>query len=82
MLIDRRDHVINLCEMKYSLLEFTITKDYDNKLREKISDFQNVSKTKRAKHLTLVTTYGLEKNMYSGHIQSVITAEDLFQPEE
>ena len=80
-MIDRKDRVVNLCEMKYSELDYSITKEYDRKLKEKISDFRNVTKTRSSIHLTIVTTYGLERNKYSGHVQSVVTAEDLFQPE-
>ena len=80
LVIDRKDRVVNLCEMKYSELDYTITKEYDRKLKEKISDFRKVTKTRSSIHLTMVTTYGLERNKYSGHVQAVVTAEDLFQP--
>ena len=80
LVIDRKDRVVNLCEMKYSVLEYVITKEYDRKLKEKISDFKTATKTKSSIHLTLVTTYGLEQNKYAGHVQSVVTARDLFQP--
>ena len=33
-------------------------------------------------HLTLITTYNLKRDAYSAPVQSVVTAEDLFQPEE
>ena len=79
LVIDRRDRVVNLCEMKYSVLDFTISKEYDRRLREKISDFKNVTKTKSSIHLTIVTTYGLKQNQYAGHVQAIVTAEDLFQ---
>lgn len=79
LLIDRKDQVINLCEMKYSTQEYAISRETDEKLRHKRNDFMNVTKTKSAVHLTLVTTYGLVSNSYAGNIQSVITAEDLFQ---
>lgn len=82
LVIDRRDRIVNLCEMKYSTSNYAITKEYDRKLREKITDFKTLTKTKRAVHLTMVTTYGLERNKYAGRIQSVVTAEDLFQPAE
>ena len=82
LVIDRRDRVVNLCEMKYSTLEYAITKEYDIKLRKKISDFKTVTKTRSSIHLTMVTTYGLKQNLYSGHVQSVVTAEDLFQPRD
>ena len=82
LVIDRKDRVVNLCEMKYATLEYSITKEYDRKLKEKVSDFKTVTKSKSSIHLTLVTTYGLKQNLYSGHIQSIVTAEDLFQPKE
>ena len=41
------------------------------------SDF-NITKTKYAIYPTLITTYGMVQNSYSGNIQSVITLKDLF----
>lgn len=82
LVIDRKDRVVNLCEMKYGMLEYVITKEYDRKLKEKVSDFKNVTKTRSSIHLTIVTTYGLKPNKYSGHVQSIVTAEDLFQPSD
>ena len=35
LLIDRNDQVINVCEMKYSMSEFTIDADYERELRNK-----------------------------------------------
>lgn len=35
LLIDRNDQVVNICEMKYSLSEFTIDADYERNLRNK-----------------------------------------------
>ncbi|MBQ9059086.1 MAG: AAA family ATPase [Atopobiaceae bacterium] len=78
MLIARRDQVINLCEMKYSRDEFAITKAVDAAIRHKLNDFRLLSKSKDALHVTLVTTYGLKDNSYSGIVQSVVTADDLF----
>ena len=82
LVIDRNDRVINLCEMKYSTFDYTITKEYDRKLKEKVSDFKTVTRTRRAIHLTMITTYSLKRNAYSAHVQSVVTAEDLFKPED
>ena len=45
MLIARKDQVINLCEMKYSQSEYTITEKMDRSIRNKISDFITVSGT-------------------------------------
>lgn len=78
LLIDRRDQTINLCEMKFSQSEFEITKQYDERLRERAAMFRAVTKTRKALHQTFVTTYGLKKNMYSGNVQSEVVLDDLF----
>jgi AAA+ ATPase superfamily predicted ATPase len=78
LLIARNDNVINLCEIKYSKDEFIIDKDYDKILRNKRSAFKNETKTHKAVHLTMITTYGVKRNMYSGNIQSQVTLKELF----
>ena len=78
LLIDRNDQVINVCEMKYSMSEFTIDADYECELRNKKSLFIETTKTRKAVHLTMVTTYGVRQNSHSGVVQSEITLEDLF----
>ena len=45
LVIDRRDHVISLCEIKYSMHEFEIDKAYDLKLRNKIEAFRRETGT-------------------------------------
>ena len=79
MLIDRADNIINICEMKFSEDEYTITSSYDKQLRHKMSVFREETKCRKTLHLTLVTTFGLLFNEYSGNIQKVITMEDLFK---
>lgn len=79
MLIDRQDNIINICEMKYSMGEFSIDKKYESNLRNKRAVFIEESKTRKAVHITMVTTYGVKRNEYSGVIQSEITMEDLFK---
>ena len=78
LLIDRRDRVINVCEMKFSINEFTINKDYETALRNKMETFREESKTKKALQLTMITTYGVKKNMYSSRVQSEVVLDDLF----
>ena len=80
LLIDRRDQVINLCEAKFSLGKFTIDKSGAEQLRNKINVFKTVSKTKKAIFLTMITTYGLEKNQYAAAlVQNEVTLEELFE---
>lgn len=79
MLIDRADRVLNLCEMKFSQDDYVISKDYDEKLRGKIVALQEETGGKRNVQVTLVTTFGLKKNMYSSRVQRVVTMEELFR---
>ena len=78
LLIDRNDSVINLCEIKYSIHPFTIDKKYAENLRNKIGTFKEESKTQKSVFLTLVTTFGLKQNEYSGMVQSEVRMKDLF----
>lgn len=78
LLIDRNDQVINVCEMKYSLSEFSINADYERELCNKKSAFIEATNTRKAVRLTMVTTYGVRQNSHSGVVQSEITLEDLF----
>jgi len=79
LLIDRKDDVINLCEMKYSKGEYAISVKEEEQLRNKITVFETETRTKKAVHLTMVTTYGIVKNKHSGLVQSEVTLEGLFQ---
>lgn len=78
MLIVRNDRIINLCEMKYSINDYSYTGKDDESLRNKIASLKDVSKTKYSIHPVLVTTYGLKDGIYSGRIQAVITTNELF----
>lgn len=64
LVIDRADKCINLCEMKYSSLEFTIDKPYEEKLQNKKSVFRKQTETTKTLFVTMVTTYGIKKNAY------------------
>lgn len=80
LLLDRADHCINLCEMKFSADEFTIDKKYAGELDSKISVFKAQTKTKKTIFPTMITTYGTKQNMYyTGRIVSEVTMEDLFK---
>lgn len=79
LLIDRRDQVINLCECKFSLADYSINKDYAAQLRSKIATFKTATKTKKSVFLTMITTYGVSKNKYANLlVQNEVTMDDLF----
>ncbi len=79
LVIDRKDRVINLFEIKYTINPFEITKEYDLKLRNKVGAFTQSTKTKKTVFLSMITTYGLINNAYSRSIiQNELTMHDLF----
>jgi AAA+ ATPase superfamily predicted ATPase len=80
LVIDRRDHVINLCEMKFSMTPYTISKSYADKLMQKINVFRQETKTNKALHLTMVTTNGLKQNNWSINlVQNDLSMDILFE---
>lgn len=80
LLIDRRDNTINICEIKFSMTYFTIDREYEEKLKSKIDSFIKVMPRTKSIQLTMITTYGVKKNMYSGIVQNEVILDDLFTP--
>jgi uncharacterized protein len=78
LVIDRRDESINLCEMKFSINPFTITKKYEQDLRNKIGVFKAETKTKKSVFLTMLTSFGIEQNRYSDSVQNNLTMSIFF----
>ncbi|MBX3254949.1 MAG: AAA family ATPase [Chitinophagaceae bacterium] len=80
LLIDRQDACINVCEIKFSVTEFTIDKQYAAALENKMRVFKSAVKTKKTLFLTMITTYGIQRNMYAtGLVQSEIKMDALFR---
>ena len=79
LLIDRRDHVVTLCEIKFSINAYEINKVYDENLRNKIGTFVSVTNCKKTIQLVMITTYGVKRNKYSGIVSRQILLDDLFQ---
>ena len=78
LLIVRKDGVINLCEMKYSLHPYTISLKDDQDLQQKRITFLGETGTRCAVHTTMVTTYGLAEKGYRASVQSEVRLDDLF----
>lgn len=81
LILVRGDHVSTLCEMKYSQSEFVVTRDYEERIRERNATFVHFTKTRDAIQTVLVTTYGLKSNQYSGVFYDTVTMDDLFRAE-
>jgi len=78
LLLERADRIINLCEMKFSIGEYTLDKEEDLKLRNRISTFVSEVDVKCSVVPVMVTTYGMKMNTYSGGICQQVTMDDLF----
>ncbi|MCF8248169.1 MAG: ATPase [Saprospiraceae bacterium] len=79
LVIDRKDQVTNLCEMKFSIHHFAITKEYADKLRHKIAAFKAATKTRKSIFITLVTTHGLVQNQHAYLAQNEVVMDALFE---
>lgn len=78
LLIDRRDDVINLCEMKCSDKEFEITEKYREELINKVEVFLEEVHPGKSVHVTLITSNGMKRNAYTDVVQNVIDPDSLF----
>ena len=78
LLIDRRDDVINLCEMKCTDSEFEIDGKYSKELLKKLDTFVEEVQPKKSVHITMITSEGLKKNEYSEVVQNIVKPESLF----
>lgn len=79
LLLERSDGVTNVCEMKFCADRYVMDARAESEVSRKLTVFQAVTKTRQALHLTLVTSFGLMRNMHSGRVQSEVTLDDLFK---
>jgi hypothetical protein len=80
LVIDRRDQVVNLCEMKFSIQPYQIDNLYAAALRKKIGVFRDATKTTKAVWLTFITTHGLVRNQYAqALVHNALTMDALFE---
>ena len=58
---------------------YAIDKGYEQKLRECMSIFLAVTKTRCSTRITLITTYGVLQNKHSGIVNDEVVLDDLFE---
>ncbi|MBQ5452989.1 MAG: ATP-binding protein [Bacteroidales bacterium] len=78
LVIERSDRIVNLCEIKFSVNEFVITKDYESKLRSRAGLFAAETGTKYALNTTFITTYGISNPQNHSIVNGNIVLDDLF----
>ena len=79
LLIDRKDDVVNVCEIKYSQEPFSIDADYEKKLIHKVEALRTETGTKKALWITMITFSGLANNQYKNCVVYELVGDDLFQ---
>ena len=65
MLIDRKDRIINVCEIKFSTNPFVVTKAYADNLQNKMRVFKAETDTNKTLLLTIIAANGVAINQYS-----------------
>ncbi|MEE3452929.1 AAA family ATPase [Dialister sp.] len=78
LVINRKDNVINLCEMKYYGGDFTVDKTYYKELLKRQTYLSGQVSPRTSVRNTLVTTFGLTRNEYGTAFSNVVTLDDLF----
>lgn len=78
MVISRADRTINLCEMKFAVGQYQITKEYAEKMRNRLELFRTKTKIKSSLVQIMVTTFGVASGVNSSVVQQEVIMDDLF----
>lgn len=78
LIIDRNDGAVNICEMKYSQFDYSITAAYHKSLANKLAVFAETTKTTKALRLTMITSNKLNHNQYADIVTNEISLINLF----
>lgn len=80
LVIDRKDRIIHLCEMKFSEHRYVISKTYAEQLKHKSRVFKMETGTTKTIFTTLITTFGLQDNEYARQVvQESLDMNALFE---
>lgn len=80
LLIDRKDDVLTICEMKFYSDAFTITADYAKKMHVKREGLKAVMRSKKMVQIAFVSTFGVNENEHKiDYVDQDLRLECLFQ---
>ena len=80
LIMDRKDSVIDLFELKFYNELFTVSKKYAAELREKIAMFKAISKTQKQVFIHILSVFGLKPNENSlSVVNSGLSIDILFE---
>lgn len=79
LLIDRIDHAIHICEVKFSANPYILDKKTAQNIRQKHTVFKYHSQSKKHLFTTFITTFGLVDNKWSAElVDQSLVMDDLF----
>jgi AAA+ ATPase superfamily predicted ATPase len=78
LVIERKDNVVHLCEMKFLGDEFEADRDYHLALERRKNLLSGSVSRKTVIHNTLITACGLKKTQHFSDFVHVLTLDDLF----
>lgn len=79
MVIQRKDNIANMCEIKFYSDDVAVDKKMDLQIRNRAGALRAELPKNYGVMSTLITTYGLKDNAYRWVFQNVITLDDLFE---
>lgn len=78
LVIERADHFVHLCEMKFSTTPYTLTADYARKIRYRTALFKEMTKSTSSPQCTFVTTFGVNRGIHYSVVNNELQSDDLF----
>jgi len=79
LILDRKDQVINLFEVKFHNKPFVVSKAYAANLTNKLHVFEETTKTRKHVFISMIAAFGMTHNEHSLNlIDQVLTLDDLF----
>lgn len=79
LLIDRRDDVVNVCEIKFTVEPFRMDENYEKQLLHKVEAFRTETGSKKALHLTMISAAGSDPAGSGAAVAALVTGDDLFR---
>lgn len=79
LVLDRDDGCVTLCEIKYSEMPYSLSKEYAQELQIKEATFKKITRNKKQVFWVLIAANGaLSNDILKKRIQQVITLDDFF----
>jgi uncharacterized protein len=79
LVMDRRDGIVHLFEIKFSNTAFELDADYARSVAQKLEVFKSATKTKKSIFLSFIAPKGIVSNKHSvGIVENSLTFDDLF----